>query len=388
MSESTSPQIQVIDTPIMLFNGTTVSKTTAGAAAAVLLMPNGRRYTVSQFLSKASKGEAEYQGLIIGLQKAQKLGIRQLDVKGDSKVLFHQIQGLTTIKEDQLLRLYNQALKLIHRFEKVSFELISPEQNRSAITAVNRCMAEALGVDSQPTTSTPPHISPHVARLIKLGSQASDKDYKNLTVKSDDFSIKSLSQLRELVPNSIRDEIALKWDGKDEHLTEIYRWYLRGLSPTMAIRKVEIDTDAEKQLQHPEKLPWEGELIINPDLENEPRQGENSYLSSTLPNDSLEIWTNPKIRFPLIEEIEENQDHEDFSFISELPDAPITEIDPDITLISAGENSLEKVIHIVDLIDTLSLEQKTHLVQELVKSPDVVNLILKAIAAQMTGEQK
>lgn len=88
MSESTNIPIQVIDTPIMLFDGTTVSKATAGAAAAVLLMPNGRRYTVSQFLSKATQEEADYQGLIIGLQKAQKLGIRKLEIKGDSQAIF------------------------------------------------------------------------------------------------------------------------------------------------------------------------------------------------------------------------------------------------------------------------------------------------------------
>ncbi|MEM8780883.1 MAG: reverse transcriptase-like protein, partial [Cyanobacteria bacterium P01_G01_bin.49] len=54
------------DIPIMLFDGGFQRNSTQGAAAAILLIPNERRYTVSQLISLTRKDEAEYTGLIIG----------------------------------------------------------------------------------------------------------------------------------------------------------------------------------------------------------------------------------------------------------------------------------------------------------------------------------
>ena len=73
--------IQAIDFPIILFDGTSVSNPGAAAAASVILLPNGRRYTFSQFLSLATDQEAIYTGLIIGLRKAKQLGLRRLEIK-------------------------------------------------------------------------------------------------------------------------------------------------------------------------------------------------------------------------------------------------------------------------------------------------------------------
>ncbi len=58
---STNPQKPIIakDTPIMLFAGEFQGTLLQGVSAAVLLMPNGRRYTVSQLVSVNHKDEAE-----------------------------------------------------------------------------------------------------------------------------------------------------------------------------------------------------------------------------------------------------------------------------------------------------------------------------------------
>ncbi len=63
----------VIDVPIMFFDGESSDNPGQGAAASILLMPNGTRFTVSQLLSSVTTPEAEYRGLIIGLEKAKKL---------------------------------------------------------------------------------------------------------------------------------------------------------------------------------------------------------------------------------------------------------------------------------------------------------------------------
>lgn len=382
----------MIDTPIMLFDGTSVSKAGAGAAAAVLLMPNGRRYTVSQFLGKATKPEAAYRGLLIGLQKAQKLGIRQLEIKGDSEIVFHQVNGSVQVREQKLLPLYQEAIKLMRTFDKVSLDLIPPEQNRSAAAAVSRCIGEALGIDTQSGTPIAAQITPNVARLIKLGTKATERDYRKLVAEDDDFTAKSLSELRELVPNTIRDEIALHWDGKDSNLAEIYRWYLRGLSPEIAIRKVEIDTRFNQRERQIDKLPWEGELQSNSTSEQVEFDSQNPFLSSK--NTGNSSPTNLTIQPTLILSNLANLDN---TFVEQLDSdlEPVITSSPELMVSSYEDQrepdyskdtwpSDEKIKHIVDLIEGLSPEEKTNLIQQLVKVSDLANLMLKAIAEQMS----
>ncbi len=75
----------------------------------------------------------------------------------------------------------------------------------------------------------------------------------------DHFSLKSLPELRPLVPIVIQDMIALQWMGDEEELAQMYRWYLRGLPPEMAIRRVSLERQTY-EIPADEKLPWEGQL--------------------------------------------------------------------------------------------------------------------------------
>jgi len=117
MSNRISPLVIANDIPLLSFDGESQGNPGQGAAAAVLLMPNGRRYTVSQLLSFVTKHEAEYRGLIIGLRKAKSLGIRQIEVKGDSEVVFNQVNGLSNITEDKLRRFYLEVQRLMTDFD-------------------------------------------------------------------------------------------------------------------------------------------------------------------------------------------------------------------------------------------------------------------------------
>lgn len=166
----------------------------------------------------------------------------------------------------------------------------------------------------------------------------------------------------------------------------------------MAIRKVQIDTDNKEPKQEEEKLPWEGELLVNSDLESPAFEPVNPFISSPK-SDSLEITETPDLIFPFTEETEEDEDLPpmDESGTSPQPqavpaDSTLNKPEPSlITLI--GDYSKDtlpsdaKVMHIVELVRNLSLEEKTLLVQELVKSGELVNLMLKAIAEQMSSGQ-
>lgn len=261
MSNPTSQTIRGNLLPIMLFAGESRGEQGQGAAAAILLMPNGKRFTVSQLLSFTTNEEAEYHGLIIGLRKSIQLGIQSLEIKGNSETIFNQVNGLAEVKADKSRLLFREVLRLMRQFDRASVEWISAEQNRSARKVVRRCLEESIerNVPEPGGTQSLSSSSEEVIRLIQLGPQATDQDYLKIGKELDHFSLKSLPELRPLVPIAIQDMIALQWMGDEEELAQMYRWYLRGLPPEMAIRRVSLERQTY-EIPADEKLPWEGQL--------------------------------------------------------------------------------------------------------------------------------
>lgn len=348
--------------PIMLFDGKSVSNPGVAAAAAVLLMNNGRRYTVSQFLSNATVEEAEYTGLIIGLQKAKQLGIKTLDIKGDSELIFHQLKQHTIVTENKLLSLHQQVQKLLRNFTNTSLECISEEGNRSAISAVNRCISEALGRKSQ--TSLPP-INPKVTQFLQFAETATTQDYQKLVLTNDDFSLMSLTDLRSLVPEAIRDSIALQWDGNNQTLADIYRWYLRGLSPMMALQKVQLDIPSPDVLN--EKLPWEDELIIPSGFQVQVETSD-AFVELSWSEEPAIVAPQPYTDRETLLEIP----HDEQSFLKLTHD-----LDQD-TLPSD-----EKIQIVLELMKALSNDERRNLAKQLISLPEWVNVFFSAIAIQL-----
>lgn len=405
---STNPPKSIIakDTPIILFAGEFQGALLQGVAAAVLLMPNGRRYTVSQLVSVNDKDEAEYTALIIGLQKALQLGLKTLAIKGDSDLVFNQVNGLTPVTEERLRQLYRVAVKLIRSFENISLEWISPEQNRPAKSAVKRCIKDALGREKPQTSSLPPPSSgPYSAmvRLIEKGEQATEEDYNQLTAEEDEWSHKSLSELRTLIPVEVRDMIALQWQGDEDNLAQMYRWHLRGLPPIMACRKVNLDQVTDQPAKT--KLPWEEALNLPQPLSNDSHQTSDPLISllSELDESEAHVEESPltlpesNAKEPILfeslitEEIEGKMSlGSESDVLSSTTNIPLSE-GSDLSLdkenmasepdkIKDTLPSESSIIDILKLIENLSPQEQTTLAQELVKIPEMVNLILKAIA--------
>jgi ribonuclease HI len=61
-----------------------------------------------------SSTEAEYIALILGLNEAIRLGIHNLTIKGDSRVVLHQLTG--QVKVRQTHSLHREAMCLLSRF--------------------------------------------------------------------------------------------------------------------------------------------------------------------------------------------------------------------------------------------------------------------------------
>lgn len=418
MSNHTSQTIRGNVLPIVLFAGESRGEQGQGAAAAILLLPNGKRFTVSQLLSFSTTEEAEYHGLILGLRKSFQLGLQSLEIKGNSEVIFNQVNGLTEVKSDKSRNLLRETLRLMRQFERASVEWISVEQNRSALKAVRRCIEESLGRENPAIggTRSLTSVSEEIIRLIHLGSQATDQDYLQIGKELDHFSLKSLVELRSLVPIAIQDMVALQWTGDEEELAQMYRWYLRGLPPEMSVRRVELERQSYA-IPVAEKLPWEGQLIgSRENLAYDASNLQNSQLSflSLGENVDIESFERGTVEFRDINA--ENGDahsaivspldtlesmfvfpvsEENISSISLF--SPLTPIEDPfaedqkslIEPISTKDDyrdtlpSGDRVQQVMSIIMHFSEQEQAAFMYELVQLPELTNKVLTAIAAKL-----
>lgn len=92
------------------------------------------------YLGQSTNNIAEYTGMVKALEHAKELGGRNLIVNSDSELMVKQMNGQYRVKNEGLLPLYRQAVKLREAFEKVTFKHIYREQNAQADALCNEAM--------------------------------------------------------------------------------------------------------------------------------------------------------------------------------------------------------------------------------------------------------
>ena len=115
----------------MHFDG---SKMMAGLGAGVVLTsPTGDsiQYVV-QILYTDSNNAAEYEALLHGLRMAVSMGIKRLEVRGDSNLAISQINGDFDAKDPKMAAYRNAVLKMSARFEGLEFHHVVRENNQAA----------------------------------------------------------------------------------------------------------------------------------------------------------------------------------------------------------------------------------------------------------------
>lgn len=97
------------------------------------------------FIGTATNNVAEYQGVIAGMRRASELGIRQLKVFGDSKLVIEQMKGAWRVRAEGLRALHLEARALARTFDSVTFEHVRRAGNAEADRLANVAMDEAEG---------------------------------------------------------------------------------------------------------------------------------------------------------------------------------------------------------------------------------------------------
>jgi ribonuclease HI len=103
---------------------------------------------LSRPLGVTTNNQAEYQAIIIALEKAISLGAKQVTVKSDSELVVNQINGRYKIKNTGLRPLYVKVVALIGKLEGFSINCIPREQNAGADALANRALDNMKNVKS------------------------------------------------------------------------------------------------------------------------------------------------------------------------------------------------------------------------------------------------
>ncbi|GJR78611.1 reverse transcriptase domain-containing protein [Tanacetum coccineum] len=105
-----------------------------GCEAGVILMnPEGIEFAYAlRFQFKATNNEAEYEALIAGLWIAKKMGVQNLQVNVDSKLVVNQVNETYIAKETDMVKYLEKVKTLAKAFWEFSINQVSRKENKKA----------------------------------------------------------------------------------------------------------------------------------------------------------------------------------------------------------------------------------------------------------------
>ncbi|GJZ47103.1 reverse transcriptase domain-containing protein [Tanacetum coccineum] len=129
------PDTSVVETPQdpwTLF--TDGSSCVDGSGAGLILTSlEGTKFTYAlRFQFTASNNEAKYEALIAGLRIAAQMGVRNMHVSVDSKLVTNQVLGTYIAKEENMIKYLKKAKSLISGFTNFSIIQVPRSKNKKA----------------------------------------------------------------------------------------------------------------------------------------------------------------------------------------------------------------------------------------------------------------
>ena len=95
---------------------------------------------ISERIGVTTNNVAEYRAVIAGLQKAIKLGAKEVKLVSDSELVVRQLTGRYKVKNAGIIPLYNEVVKLAGRLEKFTASNVRRGQNAAADGLANEAL--------------------------------------------------------------------------------------------------------------------------------------------------------------------------------------------------------------------------------------------------------
>lgn len=119
------------------------SRGNPGPSAAGFVVLDEDNQVISEggaFLGITTNNVAEYQAVYLGLERAQEMGIDEIDFRLDSQLVANQMNGIYKIKNADLIPINNRIRELAQQFSKVTFSHVRREYNQLADGVVNKIL--------------------------------------------------------------------------------------------------------------------------------------------------------------------------------------------------------------------------------------------------------
>jgi ribonuclease HI len=92
------------------------------------------------YIGETTNNVAEYRAVLLGLDRARALGVRDLEVVNDSELVARQLTGEYRVKNEQLRLLHAQAVQALGEFERWSIRSVPRAKNEVADALVNEAI--------------------------------------------------------------------------------------------------------------------------------------------------------------------------------------------------------------------------------------------------------
>ena len=117
---------------IMKFNGITkYKKNHYNSVASAIIYQNGN-LIMSEYKYiniKEDLIEAEYYGLILGLELAKNMKIKKLKVESSNSFIVEHMEDNFSLQEKNIMKLYKKAKKLENNFDSIVYDIIRKSDN-------------------------------------------------------------------------------------------------------------------------------------------------------------------------------------------------------------------------------------------------------------------
>jgi ribonuclease HI len=127
------------------FDGACKGNPGKGASASVIFENDKILDQSAKYYSHTTNNIAEYKGLLLGLQRAKKLGIKKLKVYGDSNLVVKQIKGEYKVNNPILKEIYLQVIQEMLYFDDISLDHVYRVDNKESDALAN--LSVELGTD-------------------------------------------------------------------------------------------------------------------------------------------------------------------------------------------------------------------------------------------------
>jgi ribonuclease HI len=93
-----------------------------------------------RYIGTATNNVAEYEAVLLGLEKALELGASEVDLQLDSELVVLQIEGAYRVRDPKLIERHERLVSLIRQFSGFTVAHVSRNDNRRADELANRAI--------------------------------------------------------------------------------------------------------------------------------------------------------------------------------------------------------------------------------------------------------